>query len=701
MIKKNMKSKNRISKNKISKNIITKITAITMVTMLSITSVIGCSSDEDSNEKNTSDFNDDNYKNDAANGDTSTDNNIQKFDINVSYSDKEQLSVTKEDISKYTNKIDLANESVTITSSGEYVINGKLSDGQLVVDVPDDDIKVVTLILNGADITSSNSAAIYVKNAEKVVISLVEGTVNNLTDGNTYVYDDAAEEEPNACVFSKDDLVFAGKGTLNVTGNFNNGIASKDDLTITGGTINVKAVNNGIKGKDSIAIKDGSITVDAGADAFKSDNAEEAEKGFILVDGGSFNVTSGEDAFQAETCMEINGGNFTVKTGEGSSVKSWDNGNDWGRPGFGMMGNQTETNTTNIKAFKAGCDITINNGTFTINSEDDAIHSNVTAEINGGTFDIASGDDGIHADDKLVINGGNINITQCYEGIEATYITMNDGDIHVVSSDDGFNAAGGNDSSAMGGRPGMNGFSEGTGSLTINGGYAYINASGDGLDANGSFDMTDGYVIVDGPSNSGNGAFDYGSSCNVTGGFILAVGASGMAQMPNQASINCVMIGIGSTVSKGTLVNISDSNGNVILTFEGAKSYDNMVLCTSDLKTGETYTVSVGGSVTGTAKDGIYKGAYSGGTEVASFTVENTLSTAGNATGGMGGMGGHGGMRPGGNKGEPGGMRPGGNKGEAGGMWPGGNIVPGGDELPSENMKEMDGNIGEQMETWA
>ena len=639
-----------------SKNMIKKIAGIAMVSILSITTAVGCATSEDVKEKNTSNFGDNIDKNDVANNDESNDKNTQKFDINVSYSDKEQFSVTKEDLSKYANRIDLGEESVKITSSGEYVINGKLSDGRLVVDVPGNDTKVVTLILNGVDITCSNSAAIYVKNAEKVVISLVEGTVNNLTDGNIYAYDDAVNEEPNACIFSKDDLAIAGNGALNVTGNFNNGIVSKDDLTITGGNINVKATNNGIKGKDSIAIKDGSITVDAGADAFKSDNAEETGKGFILIDGGNFNVTSGEDAFQAETCMEINDGNFTVKTGEGSSVKSWDNGNDWGKPGFGMMGNQEETDTTSIKAFKAGCDITINNGTFTINSEDDAIHSNVSAEINGGSFDIASGDDGIHADDKLVINGGNINVTQCYEGIEATYITMNDGNIHVVSSDDGFNAAGGNDSSSMGKRPGMNGFSGGTGSLKINGGYVYINASGDGLDANGTFDMSDGYVIVDGPSNNGNGAFDYDSACNVTGGFLLAVGASGMAQMPSQATINCVMIGIGSTVSKGTIVNISDSNGNNILTFEGAKSYDNMVLCTSELKMGEKYIVSVGGSVTDTAKDGIYNGAYSGGTEVASFTVENTLSTAGNAIGGMGGPGGHGG--PGG-QGGPGGMRPG------------------------------------------
>ena len=642
-----------------------KITAIAMVTALTfaaVVSTVACSSDEgennnqgatsawdnlfNNNEKNNDGNSEGSLDDNSSSNDSQSDVNAAKFDIEVNYSEKEQLAVNQTDVKKYSNIIDLSDETVTISQSGEYVIQGALKDGQIIVDVPDTDTGVVTLLLNGVDITCSDSAAIYVKSADKVVLSLVEGTVNTLEDGREYTYDDTANEEPNACIFSKDDLVISGRGALNVKGNFNNGIASKDDLTITGGVINVEAVNNGIKGKDSIAIMAGDITVNAGADAFKSDNTTDSEKGFIIIDGGSFKVTSGEDAFQAETCMEINGGTFDVTTGEGATTTSWGNGDDWGRPGMNMNQSQSSgsSDTTSIKAFKAGCDITINDGTFTINSEDDSIHSNVSVEINGGAFDIASGDDGVHADDTLVINGGDINITQCYEGIEATYITMNDGDVHVASSDDGFNAAGGNDSSAMGARPGMNGFSEGTGSLTINGGYVYINASGDGLDANGTFDMTDGYVIVDGPANSGNGAFDYGSSCNMTGGFLLAVGASGMAQMPSQASVNCVMIGIGQTVSAGTLVNISDSNGNTILTFEGAKSYDNMVLCTADLKTGETYTVKTGGTVTGTATDGIYTGVYSGGTESLTFTIEATLSTAGHATGGMG----HGGNMGGG-----------------------------------------------------
>ena len=631
-----------------------KLLAILMMAVLAFTTATACSSDKNaSNEENTTKF----WQNLIGGGETSPEingqngnsssesptENTEKFDIDVNYSDKEQLSLTSSEVTNYKNVITLGSSDVNITASGEYVIEGTLNDSQIIVDVPDTDAKVVTLIFNGVNITCSDSAPVYVKNADKVVISLVKGTTNTLTDGTSYTYDDATEEEPNACIFSKDDLVISGEGTLNVNANFNNGIASKDDLTITGGIINVKAANNGIKGKDSIAIKTANITVDAVADGLKSDNADEAEKGFILIEDGTYKITSGEDAIQAETCLEIKGGTFDITTGEGATITSWGNSNDWGKPGmnWGSESNTSSSTEASIKAIKAGCDVTISGGTFTISSEDDAIHSNVTAEINGGIFNIKSGDDGIHADDTLTINSGDITITQCYEGIEATYIIMNDGNVHVVSTDDGFNAAGGNDSSAMGKRPGMNPFAEGTGSLTINGGYVYIDASGDGLDANGTFNMSGGFVIVNGPDNSGNGAFDYGSSCTVTGGFLIAVGASGMAQMPSSATINCVMVTLNKTVSAGTLMNISDSAGNTVLTFEATKSYNNLVLCTQALQTGETYTVSTGGTVTGDDTDGIYEGVYSGGTEQTTFTVEGTL-TGGNSGGGFGGgMGGN------------------------------------------------------------
>ena len=567
--------------------------------------------------------------------------NKEKFDIEVTYSDKEKLSLAKGDLSMFSNFIELNNKSITITESGEYVLSGKIDDGQIIVDVPKDDDKVVTLILNGVDVTSTNSAAIYVKNAKKVVLSLVQNSINTFTDGTSYTYDDVDNEEPNACIFSKDDLVISGYGALCVTGNFNNGIYSKDDLTITGGRIEVEAVNNGIKGKDSIAILDASITVKAGGDGLSTSNYEDAGKGFISIENGTFNIVSGEDAIQAETCMEIKNGSFDITTGEGAKVTSWNNNDKWGK-----KSNSSE-DTVSKKAIKAGVDVTISGGEFTVNSEDDAIHSNNTITIDNGKFDIKSGDDGIHSDEKIIINKGEITINQSYEGIEATNVVINDGNIHITATDDGFNAAGGNDGSAINGRPGKNQFSAGTGSLEFNGGYIYVNSNGDGLDANGTITVNGGYILVDGPANAGNGALDFDGTFKMNDGFMLAVGYSGMSQMPTEASVNSVMIGLDSYLNAGDVFSIQNTDGVSVITFAAAKSYNNIVLCTSMLETDNEYTISVGGTVEGEVVDGVYSGQYTGGSIVETFTITENITMIGNVSSGMGPGGMPGGM-PGG-----------------------------------------------------
>lgn len=627
-----------------------------VISTIAISTMFGCDSKDDDDKTLLKNF-EDLMKDDDDSNETQI---TEKFDIEVNYSDKEKLSLTKNDLKDYKNVLSLNGEGITITESGEYVLEGKIDNGQIIVDVPDSDDKAVTLILNGVEVTCDNSSAIYVKNAKKVILSLVADTTNTFTDGSEYVYDDKAEEEPNACIFSKDDLVIAGTGALIVKGNFNNGIYSKDDLTITGGKISVEAVNHGIKGKDSIAVLNSDITIKADGDGICSSNNVDEGEGFILIDNGIYNITSGQDGIDAETCLLINNGSFDITTGEGAKVTSWGN-NGWGkdnrpmRPGMEMEDTSTE-DTVSKKAVKAGVDITINGGEFVTNFEDDAIHSNGTITINSGQYEIKSGDDGIHADNSLIINDCNINITQCYEGIEGTDIIVNTGEICIMSTDDGFNATGGSDSSAIQGRPGMNHFGGSTGSLTINNGYIYVNSSGDGLDANGSLVINDGFIIVDGPANGGNGAIDYDSTCSINGGFLLAVGYSQMAQMPREAKVNCVMIGFDKEISAGEIVNIENSAGEDILTFAGAKSYNNIVVCTSMLEKGEQYTVSTGGSCDGDITDGMYTGNYEGGNVYETFEITEIMTAVGNATGGMGGFG-PGGQRPGEGMEKPGGGR--------------------------------------------
>jgi hypothetical protein len=240
--------------------------------------------------------------------------------------------------------------NLIINAAGAYQLSGTLDDGQIIVDTLD--AENVNIILDGVDITSLISAPIYVANAEKVILTLAAGSQNFVTDGNTYANLDEGGE-PNAAIFSKDDLTINGEGALTVNANYNNGIASKDDLKITGGTIMVNAVNDGIKGRDSLAIKDGLITVVAGADGLQANNDEDPEKGYVVIEGGILDITAGLDGVQAETSLLVSGGTLQITAGGGSVASS---SNGFG--GHGMEGNPNQTEESN-KGLKAGIDLTI------------------------------------------------------------------------------------------------------------------------------------------------------------------------------------------------------------------------------------------------------------------------------------------------------------------------------------------------------
>jgi hypothetical protein len=523
---------------------------------------------------------------------------------------------------------------VTITSAGTYSISGTLTDGQIIVDTEDEE--TVYLILEGVDITCSTGAPIYVSNAEKTVITLADATENTVTDGASYVFEEADSDEPDAAVFSHDDLTINGGGSLTVNANYKNGITSKDDLKITGGTITVNAVNDGIKGRDSIAVLDGTITVNAGGDGLQSNNDEDAEEGYVVIEGGIFDITAGLDGIQAQTSLTVSGGELTIVAGGGSIDSS--GGSAWGGPG--MEGNPNQT-TESAKGLKAGTDLTIMDGVIQIDSLDDAIHSNDSITIDGGDILLASGDDGIHADAVLTINGGDLNITRSYEGLESVVITINDGTIHLTASDDGINASDGSGDAAFGAQPmqgaAPGGFESGDNYLYINGGYLFVDANGDGIDANGPIEMTAGTVIVNGPTNDGNGPLDYLGTFNISGGYLVAVGSSGMAEAPSTTSTQySVMYNYASAQAAGTVVHIETESGQDVLTFVPTKQYQSVLLSSPELENGLTYVVYSGGSSSGTLTDGLYSGGtYTGGTQVASFTIASMVTSAGSAVGGF------------------------------------------------------------------
>lgn len=552
--------------------------------------------------------------------------------------------------------------TITITAGGVYAISGKLNNGQIIVDAADKGI--VKLVLNGAEINSSENAPIYVKNSGKTIISLQDGTENTITDGQKYALAGVSADEPSAAIFSKSNLSINGTGTLTVHANYKDGITSKDDLKVTGGNINITSVDDGLVGRDMLIVKEGNINIEAGGDAMKSTNDTDASKGFIALVGGTFELKAGADGIQAETSALITGGKFTITSGGGSAkapVKVNDNGPGgfMGKPGSTETKTTTKAETQSAKAIKAASNITISGGTFNIDSADDSIHSNNSINIAGGDFAIASGDDGIHADSSIEIKDGKINITKSYEGIESAIITFNGGETHVVASDDGINVGGGADGSSVNGRPGQNNIAaNGNMKLNINGGFISVDSTGDGLDSNGSIYMTGGTVVVSGPTANNNGALDYDGEFIISGGLLVSAGSSGMAQAPAETSTqSSIAMNFSTTQKAGTLVSLKDSKGNTITTVAPKKDYQTVVISSPEIKKGSEYTIYSGGTSTGSAADGLYTGRESkDGTKIVTFTAasiatwvnESGVTTASKGFNQGGGAGGQGGPRGGG-----------------------------------------------------
>ena len=524
---------------------------------------------------------------------------------------------------------------LTITQPGTYILSGTLSEGQVRVETVDE--ADVQIVLDGATITNSTGAAIYVKSANSATITLAEGTTNTLSDGETYTFEDS-EDEPDATLFSKSDLILNGTGTLVIDANYAHAIKGKDDVTIAEGTYDITSVGDAIKGRDSLFISSGTFTIVAGADGLQSTNEEEEGKGILTIESGTFTITAAADGIQAATNLQILGGDFTITTGGGSANSSttseaW---GTWGAPTEEAATTTTEE-TTSAKGLKATGSLAISGGTFVLDTSDDALHTNDTIQITGGDFTIASGDDGIHADNTVTIDDGTIDINQSYEGIEATEITLNGGDIALTTSDDGINAAGGNDASAVSGRPGESTFTstaEGAGLLTINGGTLVVNASGDGLDSNGSIEMNDGTVVVNGPTDSMNGTLDYDSTFNINGGTLIGVGSSGMAMSPSSTSTQSFLFTSSIPLAADEAIQITGPDGEVILTFEASTTAQSLVFSSPELVNGSAYTITTGGTVSGDSATGIYEDtSFSGG----SSTVEISATTE-SSGGQMGGM---------------------------------------------------------------
>ena len=550
-------------------------------------------------------------------------------DFETDYSKNKQAVITLQGSAAAcdSDAVCIEGSTITITDEGTYILSGTLNDGMIIVNT--DKAKKTQLVLKGASIHSATSAPIYILQSDKVFITLAEGTENALSNGGSFVAID--ENNVDAVIFSKEDVTFNGTGSLTVTSPAGHGIVSKDELTVTGGVYTITSASHGITGKDNVCIAGGNLTITAGKDGIHAENDEDAALGFAYIGGGSFAVTAEGDGISASAYLQIAGGAFDIVTGGGSENGQKQTSDGWGgmpgmpggmgghgggRPGGRTVSNSTtepSEDSTSIKGLKATGDLLLTGGSFTIDSADDAVHANGNITLSNGTFRIKTGDDGFHADDTLTISGGTIHITESYEGLEGLHIAISGGDIALVSSDDGLNAAGGTDQSGFGGNrgdmfggrpggmgggmPGGMGGSSG-GSIAISGGTVCITASGDGIDANGTLVISGGYTTVCGPTQGDTATLDYDVSAVISGGTFIGTGASGMAQTFSDSPQGVIAVRVGSQKA-GALITLTDSSGKTVITHTPELSFGVVILSSPEIRKGQSYTVTVG-QATGT-----------------------------------------------------------------------------------------------------
>ena len=432
-------------------------------------------------------------------------------------------------------------ETVTITEEGTYLVSGTVEDGQLIINAVDS--AKVHLVLSGLTMTNNDGPCILVTGADKVFVTLADGTENTLSDAGTEYVQTDSDVNADGVIYSKSDLTFNGSGTLTINAGYKHGIVCNDDLVFTGGTYNVTAVGKGIKANDSIRIKNGTFTINAQDDSIHTSNEDDSGKGYIYI-----------------------------------------------------------------------C---------------------------GGTFNLSAGDDGVHAATALLITGGTLTVSKSYEGLEGDSIDITNGEICVNSSDDGLNASSADHSSDSETQaenqdsPQMQDPSseaDANAYIRISGGVLYVNAEGDGLDSNGMLYIEGGTITVDGPTQANNGALDYGTGAEITGGTVMAAGSSGMATTFGDSSTQySVLYNFDSTLEAGTEITLTDADGTEVMSYTPSKAFSSIVFSSDELAAGD-YTVTAGDTTEKITLSGV-------------STTAGTVSGMGQQMGGPGKMGGPG--RPG------------------------------------------------------
>lgn len=508
-----------------------------------------------------------------------------------------------------SNAVQIKGSAIKITEEATYIFTG-VFNGMILVDCDKD--AQPQLVFGGATVHSETSAALYIVDAGKVTLTLADGTENYLSNGGAFATIDS--EDIDAALYSRRDLVINGSGKLTVLSPAGKGISCKDNLILTGGTLDIQSAFHGLDANDSLHVTGVSATVAAGMDGIHCENNTDTDFGYVYISSGTFDIDAAGDGIAAGAWLQIVDGSFTLLTGSGHE-NGKDHADNWGGFPGGPGGKATtDTDSASMKGIKAATGMLLTGGSYTIDSADDALHCDSATVIRGGSYTIATGDDAIHAETALTIADGSIDISTSYEGLEAQDVAVLGGSIKLVATDDGINSAGGNDNSGNGGRdemappPGGNpppgghggpgGMSAGNGSVLIAGGTLYIKSSGDGIDANGSVTILGGHTTIVGPTQGDTATLDYDRSCVITGGTFIGTGARGMAQSFSASEQGVIALQVGNQAA-GTQIVLKDAKGTTLIDYAPELNFAVVILSCPEMVSGQEYTVSVG-SASGT-----------------------------------------------------------------------------------------------------
>ena len=326
-------------------------------------------------------------------------------------------------------------KTLTITEAGIYVISGKAKNCTIKIEA-DNEAKV-QLVLNDVDVENEDFPVIYAVSADKVFITSAEGSANLLSVNNSFTSD--GDTNTDAVIFSKDDIVLNGTGSLTINSACGNGISSKDDIKVTNGNYIITSAEDAVEANDSIAVCGGDFIIKTDKDGFHAENDEDSSLGYIYIADGNFDINSSSDGIQGTTYVQIDGGTFDITSSEGIEATY----------------------------------VQINGGDITISASDDGINASrksdicdVVVEFNGGntTITMGQGDtDGVDANGSIYVNGGTINVNAQMSSFDYDVKAEFNGGTIIINGEEVSEIPQFMMGGPMGGHGGMGGFGGGRG----------------------------------------------------------------------------------------------------------------------------------------------------------------------------------------------------------------------------------------------